>query len=166
MEIAHEKLRGTGTSDVGALITRLADLHLTLEKEQARKEQQSQQLLASKQDVTTLRTRLDRLKGRAHVQRVSSVRNLRSTESSNASSSEDMARMKRELAEKTEKIAALESDLDEANDQIHQLKQKKRFDQAFPATSVLSSEDDFFSDNEVDDDEFWAVHSPSKAAPF
>ena len=44
MEIAHEKLRGTGTSDVGALIIRLADLQLTLEKEQARKEQQSQQL--------------------------------------------------------------------------------------------------------------------------
>ena len=53
------------------------------------------------------------------------MRSLPSTDSSNASSSEDVARMNRELAKKAEKIANLESDLDEAHDQIHKLKQKK-----------------------------------------
>jgi len=150
---AHEKLRGSGTDDVGALRARLADLELKLANEEAGKQEQSKKLTASKEDISTLRNQLERLKGK--MQRVPSSKSIRSTDSSNASSAEDLARLKRELAKKTEKIAFLENDLEEARDEIHQLRKKKQSEASFPTTPA-PGDDDFFSDNE-DEDEFWAA---------
>lgn len=155
MEKAHERLKGNGTGDVGALRARLADLELKLAKEEAGKQEQSKELIASKEDVSTIRTQLDNLKGRMH--RVSSSKSLRSTDSSNASSSEDLARLKRELAKKTEKIVILENDLEEARDEIFQLRKRKQTDASFPTTPAPAGADDFFSDNEDDEDEFWGT---------
>jgi hypothetical protein len=148
---AHNKLRGNGSDNVGALQARLADLELELAKEDTRKEDQTKKLTESRKDITSLRGQLEQIKGRP--QRAPSSRSLKSADTS-LSSADDVSRLKRELAKKMEKIANLEYDLESARDEIHELKQKKEFGFSFPATPAPGTED-FFSDNEEEEDDFW-----------
>jgi chromosome segregation ATPase len=161
---AHDRLRGTETDDVGVLRKRLADLELKLAKEDTKNEEQNKRLLETSENVSTLRSQLDGVRGR--VPRMASSKSLRSTESSHASRSsvEDVNRLKRELASKMEKIANLEYDLESAREEIVEMKQQKHamegfgdgFETAFPQTMAPGAED-FFSDEEDDEDDFWGT---------
>jgi DNA repair exonuclease SbcCD ATPase subunit len=161
---AHDRMRGKDTDDVGMLKTRVVDLELKLAKEDTKNEEQNKRLVETTENVSTLRGQLDGLKGREPRRR--SSKSLRSTESSLASKSsvEDVNKLKRELAKKMEKIANLEYDLETAQEEIVEMKQSKfamdgfgdGFETAFPATPAPGAED-FFSDDEDGDDDFWGT---------
>uniref|UniRef100_A0A7R9WTC6 Uncharacterized protein n=1 Tax=Craspedostauros australis TaxID=1486917 RepID=A0A7R9WTC6_9STRA len=148
---AYEKFTAPGNDDVSMLRARVAELELKLATEDSKNEAQNKKLAESNQNITSLKDQLHKMRGKP--QRVPSSKSLKSTES--GASVEDVMKLKRDLATKMEKIAALEYDLDEARDEIHELKQKTTFDASFPVAPghASSSNEDWFSDNEEDD--FW-----------
>eukprot|EP00538_Stauroneis_constricta_P002790 CAMPEP_0119567958 /NCGR_PEP_ID=MMETSP1352-20130426/37492_1 /TAXON_ID=265584 /ORGANISM="Stauroneis constricta, Strain CCMP1120" /LENGTH=270 /DNA_ID=CAMNT_0007617285 /DNA_START=96 /DNA_END=905 /DNA_ORIENTATION=- len=148
LKTAYDKFMSAGSDDVGTLRSRVAELELKLATEDTKNVAQNKQLAETKQSITSLKDQLDKMRGKP--QRVPSSRSLKSSES--GASVEDVMKLKRELATKMEKIAALEYDLEEARDEIHELKQKHMFDSSFPITPAPAN-DDWFSDNEEED--FW-----------
>jgi uncharacterized coiled-coil protein SlyX len=153
---AHENLRALDKKkgDEGAVRARLADLELKLARAGSTTTEQSKILEQNKESITTLRDQLEKVKKRP-PQREPSMGSLKSTESS-ISAAEDINRLKRELAKKLEKIVNLEYDLEAAQDEIHELKQKKNFgESSFPATPAPGAIEDFFSDEEDEEEDFW-----------
>jgi chromosome segregation ATPase len=157
LKMAHEKIRGScgDGDDVSQLKARLADLELQLAKEQTSKEEQKRKLKESQEGINNLQTKLATIKGGARgVSRHSSNASLTSATSfmSDGTSGEDLIRLKKELAKKAEKIANLQYDLENARDEIHDLKQKDNFNASFPLTTNAQSDDDFFETDDDDED--------------
>ncbi|KAL3916926.1 MAG: hypothetical protein SGILL_004953 [Bacillariaceae sp.] len=155
-QVAHKKIRGSGDGDDETkLKARLADLELQLAKEVTTKEEQKRRLKESQDGISSLQMKLANVKGGRGVNRHSSNASLSSSASfmSDGTSGEDLIRLKKELAKKAEKIANLQYDLENAKDEIHDLKQKTDFN-AFPMNSTTQSDDDFFTDD--DDEDFWS----------
>ena len=155
---AHDKIQAGGDDDMSKMKARLADLELQLAKEQTSKEEQKRKLKESQDGISSLQSKLATIKGGGRaVNRHSSSASLTSAASfmSDGTSGEDLIRLKKELAKKAEKIANLQYDLENAKEEIQDLKQKDSLNNSFPLTTSAQSDDDFF---ETDDDEedFWS----------
>lgn len=147
----HEKMLSLETGEVGVLKSKIADLELQLARAGSKNSEQTKKLEESKESMTTLRGQLEKI--RTRPQRQPSSRSVRSNESS-LSAAEDVNRLKRELARKLETIVNLEHSLQLAEDEIHDLKQKRNLHESFPATPAPGVED-FFSDDEEEEEDFW-----------
>ena len=148
----HEKMLSMDTSDVGALTAKVAELELQLARAGSKNSEQTKKLEESKESMTTLRGQLEKVRNRP--QRQPSSRSVRSNEYS-LSAAEDVNRLKRELARKLETIVNLEHSLQLAEDEIHDLKQKRDLHAEFPPTPAPGAED-FFSDDEEEEEDFWS----------
>ncbi|KAL3932860.1 MAG: hypothetical protein SGARI_003850 [Bacillariaceae sp.] len=152
------QMQAGGDDDMSKMKARLADLELQLAKEQTSKEEQKRKLKESQEGINSLQSKLATIKGGGRgVNRHSSNASLTSAASfmSDGTSGEDLIRLKKELAKKAEKIANLQYDLENAKEEIQDLKQKDNMNNSFPLTTSAQSDDDFF---ETDDDEedFWS----------
>ena len=147
----HEKTLHMETGDVGELMAKVADLELQLATAGSKNSEQTKKLEENKESMVTLRGQLEKI--RHPPQRQPSTRSVRSNGSS-MSAAEDVNRLKRELARKLETIVNLEHSLQLAEDEIHDLKQKRDLHDSFPATPAPGVED-FFSYDEEDEEEFW-----------
>lgn len=154
LQMAYQKLRGIGAEDEAGLRSRLFDLELQLAKQQMGDEEKTRKLKESDDNITSLRDQLDKIKGRVH--RAPSSRSLKSADSS-GSNIEDVAKLKRELAKKVERIANLEYDLEIAQDEIHELKRKKQFDESFPLTPAPGMDDFFDEEEDEEEDDYWGT---------
>ena len=164
-QTAQEKMETLKSEnpDMAKLMMRIADLELTVAKQDST---HKEQLEESTKVTKSLKDQLEGLTASPRDPkppgRNVSSRSLSSSQSSKASTVEDLNKMKRELAKKMETIAKLEFDLEAAQEEITELKQRQAsappvgFDNPFPVAVFPESEDDdFFSENDDDDDDFW-----------
>lgn len=152
---AHERMKIDGSDDdVASLKSKIADLQLRLANEETAKAAQTEILKEKEAGISSLQTMLATAKGRGVVRTKSADSNQMST-MSDSTSGDDIAKLKKELARKSEKITNLQHDLDIAKDEIHDLKQRNQFSNAFPSTPT-PGELDFFEETGEGDD-FWAA---------
>jgi uncharacterized coiled-coil protein SlyX len=160
--IAHEKMReNSGNDDLRA---RIADLELQLAKEENTKAEQSEKLKEREAGITSLQAKLSNMNKGAirgvsrNASSDSSVGGLSmASVSSSLTSVEDVDKMKRDLAKKMEKITNLQHELEACKDEIHDLKQKDQFSNAFPSMTPAQSDDDDFFDDDDGDNDVWAA---------
>mmetsp|Transcript_11117 Transcript_11117/g.23564 ORF Transcript_11117/g.23564 Transcript_11117/m.23564 type:complete len:295 (-) Transcript_11117:206-1090(-) len=151
---AHENMKSNEDNDVSALRSQLADLELKLAKEENTKAEQDLKLKERDAGISSLKAMLSDAKGRKAQRGVSSADSFGGGASymSDSTSGDDVAKLKKELAKKAEKICNLQQELEICKDEIHDLKQRNQFINAFP-NSPAPGELDFFEDGE--DDDFW-----------
>jgi len=153
---AHERMKAENDDggDVASLKSKLADLQLRLANEETSKAEQSEILKEREAGISSLQQMLATAKGRG-VNRTHSSDSGQLSMMSDSTSGDDIAKLKKELAKRSEKITNLQHELDIAKDEIHDLKQRNQFSNAFPSTPA-PGELDFFEDSGEGDD-FWAA---------
>lgn len=153
---AHERMKAENDDkdDVSALKSKLADLQLRLANEETSKAEQTEKLREREAGISSLQAMLATAKGRG-VARTHSSDSGQMSMMSDSTAGEDTAKLKKELAKRSEKITNLQHELDIYKDEIHDLKQRQQFTNAFPTTPA-PGELDFFEDNGEADD-FWSA---------
>lgn len=149
---AHERMTNTTDDDVAELRSKLADMQLKLANEENTKAEQSEKLREREAGISSLQAMLADARGRG-VARTTSSDSAGLSMMSDSTAGEDTAKLKKELAKRSEKITNLQYELDVLKDEIHDLKQRNQFTNAFPETPA-AGELDFFEDN-GDEEEFW-----------
>lgn len=149
---AHERMQDDNDGDVSTLRSKLADLQLKLASEESSKAEQSEKLREREAGISSLQAMLADAKGRG-VARTTSSDSAGLSMMSESTAGEDMAKLKKQLAQRSEKITNLQHELDICKDEIHDLKQRNQFTNAFPATPA-AGELDFFDDN-GDEEDLW-----------
>ena len=157
---AHERMKDEvngDDDDVATLKSKLADLQLQLAKEENSKAEQSEQIREQEAGISSLQAMLASAKGRkiTRTRSSDSQGELSIMSESTSITAEDMAKLKRELAKRSEKITSLQHELEMYKDEIHDLKQRNQFANAFPDTPA-PGELDFFEDSNDGDDPWCA----------
>lgn len=154
---AHERMKEESDQDddVAALKSKLADLQLRLANEENSKAEQSEKLREREAGISSLQAMLADAKGRGVTRSHSSDSHGQLSMMSDSTAGEDIAKLKKELAKRSEKITNLQHELDMCKDEIHDLKQRNQFTNAFPTTPA-PGELDFFEDSGEGDD-FWGA---------
>lgn len=154
---AHDRMTSEvdNEDDAAVLRTKLADLQLRLAQEENSKAEQSEKLKEREAGISSLQAMLADAKGRGVTRSQSSDSHGQlSLMSDSTSGSEDISKLKKELAKRSEKITTLQHELEMYKDEIHDLKQRSQFTNAFPTTPA-PGELDFFDDSNEGDD-FWS----------
>mmetsp|Transcript_14921 Transcript_14921/g.30935 ORF Transcript_14921/g.30935 Transcript_14921/m.30935 type:complete len:275 (-) Transcript_14921:1423-2247(-) len=153
---AHERMKAQSNDgdDVATLKAKLADLQLRLANEETSKKEQSEILKEREAGINSLQAMLASAKGRG-VARTHSSDSGQMSMMSDSTAGEDIAKLKKELARRSEKITNLQHELDVCKDEIHDLKQRNKFTNAFPTTPAPGELDFFEGDGEGDD--FWTA---------
>ncbi|VEU40457.1 unnamed protein product [Pseudo-nitzschia multistriata] len=147
---AHASLKSSGGDDVSALRSQLADLELKLAREENDRAEQTKKLKESEAGISSLQALLAKTNGRGLRRTPSSDSHGFGSVMSDSTAGEDIAKLKKQLAKKEEKITNLQYELEQCKDEIHDLKERNQFSNAFPKTPA-PGELDFFED----DDDFW-----------
>jgi len=155
---AHERMKNDedDDDDVSGLRRKLADLELKLAKEESSKVEQSAKLKEREAGISSLQSMLAEAKGRGVNRSHSSDSHGGLSMMSDSTAGDDIAKLKKELAKRSEKITNLQHELDICKDEIHDLKQRNQFTNAFPSTPA-PGEVDFFEDNGEEEGDFWTA---------